>query len=85
MAKAKKRQIEVEVITFEKKDDGVILELTKHETQFLLTVLGKISGRPEYPCRKHCNDIINVLKEQGYSFESSRYFHKVEGHLQCME
>jgi len=85
MAKAKKKMIEVPVTMIKIEKDGVILELTRDETEFLTSILSKIGGDPYSSCRKYCNSIKEALEGQEYFYTNSRFYCKVEGHLQCME
>ena len=84
MAKAKKKTIEVPVTMIKVEKDGVILELTRDETEFLASVLSKIGGDPDNTCREHSNSIKEALEGQEYFYTNSRFYSKIEGHLQCM-
>lgn len=85
MAKAKKKTIEVPVTMMKVEKDGVILELTRDETEFFVSVLSKIGGSPDNTCRKYGNSIRDALEGQEYFYTLSRFYGKIEGHLQCME
>ena len=83
MATATRKTIEVPVTMIKVEKDGVILELTRDEAEFLTSILSKIGGYPDNTCRKYCNSIKEALEGQEYCYTNSRFYGKIEGHLQC--
>lgn len=65
MAKATTRFVDEQVVTTLTKQDGVVLELTQDEAQFLMDILCCVGGSPSDSRRKYERSITDVLNEAG--------------------
>lgn len=65
MAKASPRKVSVPVTRMEEKLDGVVLELTQDEAQFVVDLLGAVGGSPTGSRRRHADAVDAALRKAG--------------------
>lgn len=84
MAHAEKTSIEVTTTV-----EGVVLELTPEEAQFVTDVMAKVSGSPDVSRRKHADAIYAAMHAAGYtsSMDTRPYgsAYDLTGVIQCRD